>query len=361
MKVLLVCMALLVSVFSAPRHHFGIRQYLRSLAAGGTSPQTREQVESEMPAKHHNYAEMKEMMESIQRKCPAATKIYNIGKSCLGRELLVMILSDTPDEHVQGKPEVKYVANMHGNEVVGRELLLNFADKLCENSLKKESEQDSRLSNLMKKTRIHLLPSMNPDGYEKALEKDGKDWLLGRNNADNKDLNRNFPDQFQDSDDNSKRECETADVMKWIESYPFVLSANMHGGSLVANYPFDDNKENVEKYTPAPDDDVFKELALTYSKAHETMHDENAFWECKDVPADHFKNGITNGANWYNVAGGMQDFNYVHSDCMEITLELGCKKFPSAKDLPRYWRENKEAMITFLEQVSLIIENRKAG
>jgi len=55
-------------------------------------------------------------------------------------------------------------------------------------------------------------------------------------------------------------------VMKWIKSYPFVLSANLHGGTLVANMPYDDNptQTNGQPY-PTPDDAVFKMLALTYS------------------------------------------------------------------------------------------------
>jgi len=65
---------------------------------------------------------------------------------------------------------------------------------------------------------------------------------------------------------NSNPEPETWAVMKWIKSYPFVLSANLHGGSLVANMPYDDNptQTNGQPY-PTPDDEVFKMLALTYS------------------------------------------------------------------------------------------------
>lgn len=37
---------------------------------------------------------------------------------------------------------------------------------------------------------------------------------------------------------------------------------------------------------------------------------------------------------------------------MEITLELGCNKFPRARMLPYYWRMNKEALLRYMETVS---------
>lgn len=99
----------------------------------------------------------------------------------------------------------------------------------------------------------------------------------------------------------------------------------------------------------SPDDKVFRQLAKAYSFAHPLMHQgEKAICPGDMEP---FKDGITNGAAWYNVAGGMQDYNYFTSNCFEITVEMGCSKFPRRKYLKRHWQEHKPALLAFMEQV----------
>ena len=301
--------------------------------------------------KYHNYEDTTKLLHEFASKYPDITRLYSIGESVQGRKLWVMEISNKPGKHQVGVPEFKYIANMHGNEAVGRESLLKLIKEFCEGY-----KTDPEIKRLIKTTRIHLMPSMNPDGFELAFNSgtDSKrDWLLGRSNANNVDLNRNFPDQYFGLT-SGKPQPEVAAVMKWIKSYPFVLSANLHGGSLVANYPYDDTMNGESTYSESPDDDIFQALAKTFSENHSTMHLKNPPWPCPEVPREHFHDGITNGAKWYSVTGGMQDYNYIASNCFEITVEQGCKKFPPAADLPKYWLENKNPLLAFLDQVNYI-------
>jgi len=84
------------------------------------------------------------------------------------------------------------------------------------------------------------------------------------------------------------------------------------------------------------------------------MHLANPKWNCTDQKEEHFIDGITNGASWSSLSGGMQDYNYVHSNCFEITLELGCDRFPKGSDLRKHWSDNKNALMELLQQVGLV-------
>lgn len=45
----------------------------------------------------------------------------------------------------------------------------------------------------------------------------------------------------------------------------------------------------------------------------------------------------------------MQDFNYVFTNCFELTLELSCCKYPKSKELPSEWQKNKRSLIEYIK------------
>lgn len=47
----------------------------------------------------------------------------------------------------------------------------------------------------------------------------------------------------------------------------------------------------------------------------------------------------------------MQDFNYVYSNCFELTLELSCCKFPKASALADEWSKNKRSLLEYMKNV----------
>ncbi|XP_039200447.1 carboxypeptidase M isoform X1 [Crotalus tigris] len=303
---------------------------------------------SSLDFRYHHTNELEAFLKEMQKNYPAIAHLYSIGKSVQGRDLWVLALGRSPTQHKIGIPEFKYVGNMHGNEALGRELLLHLIKYLVESD-----QRDPVITKLINHTRIHIMPSMNPDGFEASVMFECAS-TIGRYNANKKDLNRNFPDHF--TTNNQIIQPETKAVMNWINTGMFVLSANLHGGALVASYPFDNgNRVTIDAngVSKTVDDDVFVHLANTYANNHRTM---NKGIVCDDMT--YFKDGITNGYYWYIVKGSMQDYNYVWGQCFDITLELSCCHYPLEDKIQDFWDNNKIALIEYIKQIHLGVKGR---
>ena len=249
---------------------------------------------------------------------------------------------------------------MHGDESVGREMILAMVQYLVTNY-----GIETRVTELLDSSEIHLVPSMNPDGFE----------AVTRGNYNNVDLNRAFPGEELMGEEErltENREPEVVAVIDWILEHPWVVSINFHDGAVVANYPWDKRgmtpwsksdrfrKPSLleEGSSSTTDNSEFVMLAELYSSKHTTMGSQ-------DPGCGKFERGITNGADWYEISGGMQanyhfyllcvqmsmfqDFNYLFTNCMEITLELSCVKKPLSKMLQPEWEKNMEPMMAYLE------------
>lgn len=61
------------------------------------------------------------------------------------------------------------------------------------------------------------------------------------------------------------------------------------------------------RYSKSPDDETFIAVSKKYAHAHRKM------WASKEFP-----DGITNGAAWYPLYGGQQDWDYIHTGRMTM-------------------------------------------
>ncbi|XP_037533714.1 carboxypeptidase D [Nematolebias whitei] len=248
--------------------------------------------------KYYNYVDLTERFRSLAQRHPHIANLSSVGRSVEGRELWVMRITLDPEKDSPGRPRFKYVGNMHGDETVSRQVLVYLVEYLLS-----RYGEEPRVTELVNSTDIYIMPSMNPDGFERSKEGDCTGVTGGRDNSKFSDLNRSFPDQFDGTTVDPGHIPEVMAVIRWIQEKNFVLSGNLHGGTVVASYPFDDSATHHLQgfYSQSDDDSLFRHLALVYAQKHPVMKTGQP--NCPDSPEETFSNGITNGAHWYDVAG----------------------------------------------------------
>jgi carboxypeptidase D len=114
---------------------------------------------------YHHYPELNELLNTWTKDYPKISQLFSVGKTYSGKELLVMRLTspmtnnnvDDYDEFQLLKPKFKWIANMHGDETIGREITLALIYYLLLNS-----KTDSRINRLLSTTDIYIMPTMNP-------------------------------------------------------------------------------------------------------------------------------------------------------------------------------------------------------
>ena len=110
----------------------------------------------------------------MEEKYPLIARRFSLGQSARNRTLWGIRITDNLDKE-EDEPEFKYVANMHGDETVGREIMVHFVRELLENySVNAETRR------LIDETDISIVPSMNPDGFELGRRANGNMYDLNR-------------------------------------------------------------------------------------------------------------------------------------------------------------------------------------
>ena len=280
--------------------------------------------------KYPTYGQYLEMMQYYAIQYPEICRLDTFGTSVEGRMLLALKISD----HVkEDEPEASflYSSSMHGDELVGIVLMLRLADHLL-----KGYGTDNEVTGLVDSLAIWINPVANPDGSYSA---DNNISLENSNRLTVRDfdLNRNFPDPgVPEPDDTTGRALENQYMMQFLRDHGFTLSANIHSGTEVVNYPWDFTHE------PHADDDWYRFISREYADEAMAVNPDYMFgW-----PDD----GITNGAEWFIVHGSRQDYVNYYLEGREVTLELSAEFRLASIYLEEHWNINRRSLLNYMAQ-----------
>ena len=275
------------------------------------------------------YQQYINMMTAFADSFPNICKLHHLGTLSSGREIIIVQISNNVGEK-ENEPSFLYTSSMHGDELAGYILSLRFIDHILNgygNSL--------QLTELVDNIDIWINPLANPDGAYYGGNQDV--WSATRYNANWVDLNRNYPDpQDGPHPDGNAYQNETTIFMGLADTVNFTISANMHGGVEVCNYPWDTWS------TLAADDNWWEYVSHEYADSCQANSGNGYF--------NYLNDGITNGYDWYEANGGRQDYMNYFRYCREFTLELSDNKTPNPNDLPDLWDANYPSLLNYMEQ-----------
>ena len=271
------------------------------------------------------YSQYLSIMQSFASLYPGLCDVDTIGTSIMGRLILALKISDNVDDD-EDEPEVFYTSSMHGDETGGYILMLRLADFLLSNY-----SVSSRVTRLVDDLEIWINPLANPDGTYRL---DNVISSPVRFNANNIDLNRNFPDPDPLAP-HTVLQKENIDMIRFMRNHEFVLSANFHSGAEVVNYPWD-RWERLHA-----DDEWFYHISRKYA---DTVHNYS-----NPIYMTDLDRGVTRGIEWYLIYGGRQDFVTYELQGREVTIELDDIKITPASELQILWQNNWHSLIGYLE------------
>lgn len=274
--------------------------------------------------------------DSIMRKFvldyPSLCKLDTIGYSVNNKLILGLKISSNPSIDLD-KPKFFYTSTIHGDEIAGVVLLLRLADWLLSNY-----NNDSRSNTIINSTQVYINPIANPDGMYRP--NDNNISYATRSNANDIDLNRNFPDIVKgDNPDGKPYQKETLAFINYARDNNFSISANLHGGAEVLNYPWDAYSSSSKTH---PDKLWFQHIC---KKFIDSIPESSPYKLFKDIS----NTGYINGGDWYVVYGGRQDYHNYYRGLRELTMEISSDKFLSSNQLVSYWGYLKNSLITYIE------------
>jgi hypothetical protein len=194
-------------------------------------------IKAQVLAPYRPLSEVTASVERLAEKAEGTVRI--IGHSVQNRPIQAVHLHGA----VHNAPSVLVCANIHGIEYIAVEVALGL--------LQQAGHSNSGIAQLREQANVWIIPTLNPDAYERTWRQNGCGVLSElRTNANGVDLNRNFPKPGQNRrtwidfggwrlgsedpknaffrGDSPLSEPETSALASLHQQVPFHASANLH-------------------------------------------------------------------------------------------------------------------------------------
>lgn len=175
--------------------------------------------------------------------------VATCGKSAEGREIYALVMGE-------GDRNIVYTGGTHAQEWLTSNLLMRF----CEDALSGREYIGYSLKELLSKVRLIIIPEINPDGIELALNREGEEAFSSWNaNARGVDINHNFNADWYSLRDYEEEhgisspsprryggaypesEPETKAITRFLRSVPVDMLISFHSQGEEIYYEYGEN------------------------------------------------------------------------------------------------------------------------
>jgi len=286
---------------------------------------------------YHTPDEILTFLDEIKLNYPAFTSLETVGYSTDGRVIRAIVISDNPGT-LEGEPAIRLTGGIHGIEKISVELMIRFIEYLTYNY-----DKDPEVEDLINNRYIVIIPVFNPDG----LAADN------RYNGNKVDLNRNFSYEWVPGTvhgSGALSEVESQAMVSFSQSNIFHLSATFHSGAVLLNMPFDYGKESAG-LAPAEND-----LVRAFGKAYTTA---GTFLDNPDLSTYTLMDeGTINGGDWYIANGTLQDWSYMETGCLDMTIEVARRNPSTEEGVQQVFMYNRDSLMAYIKKAGYGVHGR---
>jgi PKD repeat protein/succinylglutamate desuccinylase len=269
-----------------------------------------------------NYSTIVALADSLAENFPTICRKYLLGTTPEGRQLGILKISDNVDLN-EDEPEVMFEGGIHGDELMGPEIVIRYARDLC-----KGYGIDSVYTELVGTREIWLYYLVNPDGYVN----------MSRYNSNGVDCNRDFGYMWggEGSSSGYFSQPESKIIRNLQLEHNFALFTDYHAGTEIISYPWSYRTE------VSPDNAALTSMAAAYSNA-------------SGYPSLQYGQGYN---VMYQIFGSTKDNHYGPLGQISWSIEVSTLKQPPANQIEMFYSYNAPAMTEVIKRAEWGIQGK---